>query len=781
MATRFEELEIGHGHDLAVCDVVEVAREGRRVKLTDEVRRRVDLGAAVVDVLLEKEVKVYGLTTGFASLRNIAVERADAAALSLNLIRSHSSGVGTPFAEDVVRAALVMRAHALARGDSGARSVLVQRLIDVLNNDIYPYVPRQGSVGSSGDLAPLSHLVLACIGDPSARVHKRLREASRPAPGFERAGDMRRSGHGYVAEPVAQDFELLEDGEIWRAYENKVGGQFDLEAKEGLASNNGAIFSAALLVLGVHDSGRLIETAETTVAMSCEAIQGVWDFLHEDVVRLRPHKGHMESAARVRAALERSQLVPKRAPLGLNLGRLNLAIVRLSREMMDLEKEAAKQKDPKASAQHGKQREALERLRGGLLDFRKRCWQAVEAERGDDGRPPLEAGSVLAYPKAEELVAWDRALNKAGIRASWRDCLRNREGADGSDIPNTLWEKLLDIYHEHVGRIVPSSPEVQDNYSFRASVTVIGAAREACARAKEVVEIEINSGTDNPLIPLQPILAGLGYGDALPGVEEFRQKLEKGWSLAADAVKSAANFHGQPIGSVADYLAAAVAEIGDISERRTSCLTDARQSKGLPSYLVWRPGLSSGFMISQYTAASLVTENRLLAMPASTDSVPTGEASEDHVAMSTLAARKLNEVIVNAERIVAIELLCAYQGVQFRKPARLGRLTAKCEDRIAESLGPLFHTLAIERPLLAEKRGRRETGGGRHDPRPDPTPENPVVALRLLLEMRTGLGGVGFFAETRPCVVDDVALDELIERVAQGIRRGHFAWESLQA
>ncbi|HEX4860449.1 MAG TPA: aromatic amino acid ammonia-lyase, partial [Rhizomicrobium sp.] len=725
-----EELKIGHGHDLAVRDVIEVAREGRRIKLADEVRRRVDLGAAVVDVLLEKEVKVYGLTTGFASLRNIAVQRADAAALSLNLIRSHSSGVGRPFAEDVVRAALLMRAHALARGDSGARSALIQRLIDMLNNDVYPYVPQQGSVGSSGDLAPLSHLVLACIGDPSARVHKRLREASRPAPGFERAGDMRRSDHFYIAEPVAQDFEPLEGEEIWRAYESRIGGQFDLEAKEGLASNNGAIFSTALLALGVHDAGRLIETSETTAAMSCEAIQAVWDFLHEDVIRLRPHKGHVESAARVRAALERSQLVPSRAPLGLNLGRLNLAIVRLSREMMDLEKDAGK--DPEARARQEKQRETLERLRGGLLDFRRRCWQAVEAERGADGRPPLDAGSVLAYPKAEELVAWDRALSKAGIRASWRDCLRRRQGDDGSDISDALWERLLDIYHEHIAKMVPSSPEVQDNYSFRASVTILGAAREACARAKEVVEIEINSGTDNPLIPLRPILTGLGFGDALPGVEEFRRKLENGWSVAADAVKSAANFHGQPIGSVADYLAAAVAEIGDISERRISCLTDARQSKGLPSYLVWRPGLNSGFMISQYTAASLVTENRLLAMPASTDSVPTGESSEDHVAMSTLAARKLNEVIVNAERITAIELLCAYQGVQFRKPARLGRLTAKCEDRIADSLGPLFHTLTIERPLLAQRRG------GRHDPRPDPTPENPIVALRLLLEMRTG-------------------------------------------
>ncbi len=675
------------GHGLTIDDVVEVARCFRAVKLDPAAAERIKLCRQVVNSLVEQEVKVYGLTTGFASLRDVTIDANQAGELSRRLIISHSAGVGKPFPEDIVRAAMLLRAQALAQGCSGVRLEVVELLLAFLNARIYPYVPSQGSCGSSGDLAPLSHLVMTMIavdepedgqepedgtGNPGGRVYRGGDDRKKPVRTMEKENFVRTDC--VHAELKARLPIGLRDSWPLR-----------LRAKEGLALNNGAVFCGAMLALAVADAEALIETSEHVAALSFEAIQAVRDCLDPDIAALRANPGHIKSAEAIRSALDGSELVPAHAAMGINMARLNRVLL----DLRTLEEDCAKRKHTLEKLQ-----ELTEETRAELSDISNASRAASELREPTcsvygEIRTRLETYRAeatkarMSYPKQQELDACGMVLK--GCLKEWRDCLQALPLA----LVGHKWCEKLRGIHRNLADVVPASPNVQDNYSFRAAATVIGTARDTLDYVKRVAETEVNSATDNPLILLDRILEKAGVRGGQPEAEsKLKDWLrDDGWREAANAVLSAANFHGQPVGTAADQLKIAISELGNIAERRIACLTDKTHSKGLPSYLVWKPGLNSGFMIPQYTAASLVAENRAIAFPASTDSVPTGEGTEDHTSMATTACRYCQTVIENVVQIIAIEALSAYQGVQFRKPARLGTVTGALEEMLAQRLG----------------------------------------------------------------------------------------------
>ena len=451
------------GNTLTIEDVVAVARSQKPVRLADEARGKIQACREWVDqVVREGKLRVYGLNTGFGALADVTIPSEKTAELSQNLIRSHSVGVGEPLSEEVVRAAMLIRANTLAKGHSGVRVKIVETLIEMLNRRVYPVIPEKGSVGASGDLAPLSHMVLVLMGEGEAFYQgKRI-------PGGEA---MRQAG--------LQPLSLL--------------------AKEGLALNNGATFTAAMAALALHDAENLVKNTEIALAMSLEAVCGAKDAFRERVHRARHHDGQQRTAE-----------------------------------------------------------------------------------------------NVLALIKGSELI---------------------------TQSPNG---------------------KVQDAYSLRCAPQVIGAARDALAFVRMVVGNEINAATDNPLLFLD--------------LEERENK-----------AISCGNFHGEPLAFAMDLLGIVVAEIGNIAERRIFRLIDPTLSEGLPAMLVKGSGLNSGFMLLQYTAAALVSDNKTLAHPDSVDSIPTGANQEDHVSMSLNAARHAREILWNVEHIVGIEMLCASQALDFRK------------------------------------------------------------------------------------------------------------------
>ena len=476
--------------DLTLEAVERVARGGARVVVPADAIARIATSRAVVDGAVAEGRVVYGLTTGFGALSEVVVPAERVQELQVNLLRSHAAGVGRPLPEDEVRAVLVLRANVLALGYSGVRPSLVELLAELLNARIHPVVPELGSVGASGDLAPLSHLALVAIGEGEAWY-----EGER-IPGAEA---LRRAG----LRPAV------------------------LEAKEGLALNNGTQVQTGIGILALLGAERALETLEVAGAMSLEALRGTPDAFDEAIQQARPQPGQVTSAARLRALLADSE-----------------------------------------------------------------------------------------------------------IRESHRD----------------------------------NDPRVQDAYSLRCMPQVHGAARQALAYARGVLEVEANSATDNPLI----------FADT-------------------GRILSGGNFHGQPVAQALDVAALAVADLGSISERRMARLVDPALS-GLPAFLTPDPGVSSGLMMTQIVAASLVTELRLRAHPASTDSVPTDANKEDHVSMGVSAALKLREAVRLLETMAALELLTAAQGLEFLKPLRPGRGVAVAFDHVRSVVPPL----TADRPLSPE-------------------------------------------------------------------------------
>jgi len=471
-----------YGDRLRLEDVERVALPGGPVvRLAAEARERVAAARAVVDRAVASGRVVYGLTTGFGALSEVVIPPDRLQELQENLIRSHAAGVGEPLPEVETRAAMLLRANVLALGHSGVRPEVIDLLVELLNRGVHPVVPARGSVGASGDLAPLSHLALVLLGEGEA-VYRGERLAGGEA--------LRRAG----LEPVK------------------------LQAKEGLALNNGTQVLTAVGVLALLAAERAVETAEVAGAMSLEGLRGTPVAFDAAIQRVRPHPGQAESAARLRRLL---------------------------------------------------------------------------------------AGSE--------------------IRESHRD----------------------------------GDPRVQDAYSLRCMPQVHGAARQALGFVRQVLEVEANSATDNPLI--------------FP--EDGR-------------ILSGGNFHGQPVAQVLDLLAMVCADVASMSERRLARLVDPALS-GLPAFLTPDPGVNSGLMVAQIAAAALASELKQRAHPASVDSIPTDANKEDHVSMGMGAALKAREAVGLLESVLALELLAAAQALEFLRPLRPGAGVAAAYDRIREQVPPL--------------------------------------------------------------------------------------------
>ena len=442
---------------LAIDEIGRILREGEKIELGAEAKEAIIKCREYLDSKMEDIGRpVYGVTTGFGSLCNITIAQDDLSKLQHNLVKSHACGIGAKLRPEIVRLMLLLKVQSLSYGHSGAQLETIQRLVDMYNNDILPVVYEQGSLGASGDLAPLAHLCLPIIGMGRVLYKGEEREAA----------------------------------ELWK----ELGWEpVTLKSKEGLALLNGTQFMSAHAVWSLLQAERLSRWADRIAAMSIDAFDGRIEAFYPQTHRVRPHKGQVSTAENILNLLEGSEII-----------------------------------------------------------------------RG-------------------------------------------------------------------------AKKHVQDPYSFRCIPQVHGATKDTIEYVKGVIEVEINSVTDNPTV----------FPDE-------------------DMIISAGNFHGQPIALPMDMLTLAMSELANISERRIYKLISGQ--RGLPSFLVAKPGLNSGFMIPQYTAASIVSQSKGLCFPASADSIPSSQGQEDHVSMGANAATKLVRVIENTEKVLAIELMNAAQALQFRRP-----------------------------------------------------------------------------------------------------------------
>lgn len=454
------------GNQLTIPQVFDLATGPACAKLSQAAKQKIVQARALVERWTNNGEVVYGVTTGFGEFGNVQVRKKDIEQLQENLILSHAAGAGDPLPREVVCAMIALRVNALAKGFSGVRLSTVELLLEMLNRDIVPIIPSQGSVGASGDLVQLAHLVLTMM------------------------------GKGKVRQKVKGKKEKYEVVDSYVALREKNLQPVRLIAKEGLALINGTQMMTAYAALVVHQAKLLAKIADIASAISVEALRGSDTAFDERIHQLRPYKGQLSVARNLRRLMHNSKL--------------------------------------------------------------------RESHRSNDKR-------------------------------------------------------------------------VQDAYSMRCIPQVHGASRDAIDYVYDKVTIEINSATDNPLI-----------------FSEDGIHLEGG------------NFHGQPVALAMDFLAIALSELANISERRIERLVNGSLS-GLPRFLTPHGGLNSGLMIAQYTAASLVSENKVLAHPASVDSIPTSANQEDHNSMGSISAQKAWRVLKNAQTVLAIELLCACQGMDFAR------------------------------------------------------------------------------------------------------------------
>jgi len=642
MAKSSSVLEID-GLNLTIRNVVAVARERVEVRLADSARRRVERCRAVVDKLVESETKVYGLTTGFGSKRDVFIDRSDVLVLQKNLIVSHACGLGRPLSEDQARATMLLRAHTLSQGVSGVRPELIDAILAMLNAGVYPYIPCKGSLGASGDLAPLSHLALVIMGHPAGKVYS------------DKGREVNSRGHRTVEEPSKN---LFVSSTAAYLEENFGVGSVVLHAKEGLALNNGTQMMSAIGVLTLHDAERLVQNAEIACAASMESIKGVRDAYAARLQEARPFPGQIASAANLRRLLDGSEILSYE----FNMAQLIRAIRSLD-EDMDTLSAARNEKVRHALASAGDCRKILERIRenpGEVLQSGIDAIPEVERNKWTQRQLQLRVFRLALAPAQQALDDAYRTLLDVDLDEGG---LASREAIMGAQ--NAL-EKA-----------VPAHPRVQDNYSMRCMPQVAGAVRQSLEHVRANLTIEINSATDNPLIFSPPPLS-----EEEP-LEEYAARLNI--PDCVRSVSSGGNFHGEVIALSMDYLAMGIAEIGNISERRTAQMTDGHLNNGLPSLLIWKSGLNCGFMIPQYTAASIVSENKLLTHPASTDSIPSCENTEDHVSMGAIAARKAREILDNVEQLVAIEFLNAHQALCFRAPLQPGIATREMIQTLREA------------------------------------------------------------------------------------------------
>lgn len=441
------------GESLTLEKAISALNPSVGIRLSSKSKVNIRRARTVIETAVRERKIVYGVTTGFGAFSNVIISRSKCRQLQENVVRSHAAGVGLPLPDEVVRLIMLLMVNSKAKGFSGLRLSTVETLLSLIQQEVYPCVPEKGSVGASGDLAPMAHLALVLIGRGKARYRGRW---MRGADALRRAG----------IKPLT-----LAEG-------------------EGLGLINGTQVMTAIGVRTLHRALRLAKICDIAASMSLEALLGSHTQFHKRIHRIRPHHGQISVAGNMRLITDKSEII-----------------------------------------------------------------------------------------------------------SSHKDCDR-----------------------------------VQDAYSLRCSPQVHGASRDTLQFVKRVLETEINSATENPLVfPDGQILSG-------------------------------GNFHGQPVALAMDYLAIALAELANISERRIERMVNPYLS-GLPSFLIKEGGLNSGFMIAQYTAAALVSENKVLAHPASVDSIPTSANKEDHVSMGTIAARKAGDILENVKNVLAIELLCAAQAL----------------------------------------------------------------------------------------------------------------------
>jgi histidine ammonia-lyase len=466
-----------YGIDYLTPDLaLQIANGEIRGILTEDVKLKVKKNYEAVQEIAKGEKIVYSVNTGFGSLCTTIISKEETGKLQENLLKSHSVGLGDPIGHQLSKLMMILKIHALCKGFSGISLQVIQRIHWHVETNVIPLVPEQGSVGASGDLAPLAHLFLPLIG----------------------LGYLSKDGKNYV-----KSLEILQEHGLI---------PLKLQAKEGLALINGTQFITAHAIV-IHEKFRnCLENADIIGALSLEAYLGSPQPFDDDLIKLRPHQGAILVAKKIRAFLKDSRFIE-----------------------------------------------------------------------------------------------------------SHKDCGR-----------------------------------VQDPYSIRCIPQVHGASRDAFLHFKEVVECELNSITDNPII--------------------FNE----------NKTISGGNFHGQPLALPLDYIALAASEIGNISDRRTYLLLEGKW--GLPAFLIKESGLNSGFMITQYTSAALVSENKSMCFPASADSIPTSMGQEDHVSMGSISARKTLRIVHNLEKILAIELLCAAQAFDFRRPLKSSKILEACHAHVRQKI-----------------------------------------------------------------------------------------------
>lgn len=480
------------GQTLTLTTLRQIWEQPFQVRLGKNARGNVQESQAYVNRSIETNRPFYGINTGFGKLAHVRIDRSKLEQLQENLIRSHSVGVGEPLSEDVVRLSMILKVNALAKGYSGVRPELIDLLCAMINECIFPIVPSQGSVGASGDLAPLAHIAKALIGE----------------------GLVSRNGSTKSVAEAMSEAGLT---------------PIQLAPKEGLALLNGTQISTALALIALYKAERILVASLIAGAMSAEATKSSDTPFDPRIHRVAGHPGQLD-------------------------------VSKLLQQLM----------------------------------------------------------------------------SKSQIRASHVSCKK-----------------------------------VQDPYSIRCQPQVIGACLDALRHAGEVLRIESNSVTDNPIV----------FSDT-------------------EAILSSGNFHAEPIAMVSDYMALSIAEIGALSERRIALLMDSNMSQ-LPEFLVTETGLNSGFMMAQVTAASLASENKVLAHPASVDSIPTSANQEDHVSMSTFAARRLHDMLANTSRIVAIELIAAAQGIEFRRPLKSSQSLEQSLSQIRTLSAPYTEDRSLAKDIEA--------------------------------------------------------------------------------
>lgn len=470
------------GNSLTIEQVIQVARRGAKVSLSQEAVLKIKESREFVDTIVENERVIYGITTGFGKFSDVTISKEQSEDLQHNLIVSHACGVGNHFTPEVVKTIMLLRANALAKGYSGIRLSTLETLIEMLNKDVIPAIPEKGSLGASGDLAPLAHMVLPLIG----------------------------LGEAYYEGNLISGAEAMKSAGIQTVV---------LNAKEGLALINGTQAMTAVGLLTVYDAVNLAKLADISAALTMEALNGITDPFMPELHEIRPHKGQMDTACNMLKIL----------------------------------------KDSKCTTKQGEIR-------------------------------------------------------------------------------------------------------VQDAYSLRCIPQIHGASKDVINYTLEKINIEINSVTDNPIILLEK-----------------------------DIAISGGNFHGQPMALAFDFLGIGLSEIANVSERRIERLVNPSLS-GLPAFLTEDGGIHSGFMIAQYAAAALVSENKVLSHPASVDSIPSSAGQEDHVSMGTIAARKAREIYFNASNVIAIELLAAAQAIDIKNAGgAIGKGTKAAYDVIRKAVEKLGH------------------------------------------------------------------------------------------